>query len=126
MSNLTVPPIPPYTSLKAPPRLTPSISQCTSTLSSLYRITVPSSSRQFIGTFVCIDPQGNLVLDQTTEWEVDLDEEGNVTGRKGEARDVGLVMVPRKWWGRIERLRTEEERAAEFEQRRGTQGCAPS
>ncbi|GAA5870052.1 hypothetical protein JCM1840_003568 [Sporobolomyces johnsonii] len=127
MNPLSVPPIPPYASLKPPPRVTPSISQCTSTLSSLYRVTVPASSRQFIGTFVSIDPQGNLVLDQASECEVHLDDDGTVSQSKGaQPRDVGLVMIPRKWWGKVERLRTDDERAAECEQRRGAQGCAPS
>jgi hypothetical protein len=68
------------------------------------------------------------VLDQAVEYE--LDEQGSV---RGEGREVGLVMVPRKWWTRVERMRTQEEleekwASREEERRKELQqeGCRPS
>ncbi|BGP10186.1 hypothetical protein JCM10049v2_006069 [Rhodotorula toruloides] len=127
-TTTSIPPLPAFQSLKPPPALTPSIQALTSTLGSLYRLTISHTSRQFIGTFVCVDPQGNIVLDQAAEYE--LDEQGSV---RGEGREVGLVMVPRKWWTRVERMRTEEELEEEWasgaEERRKElqqEGCRPS
>ncbi|KAL7341884.1 hypothetical protein BJY59DRAFT_713299 [Rhodotorula toruloides] len=127
-TTTSIPPLPAFQSLKPPPALTPSIQALTSTLGSLYRLTISHTSRQFVGTFVCVDPQGNIVLDQAVEYE--LDEQGSV---RGEGRKVGLVMVPRKWWTRVERMRTEEElevewAAGEEERRKELQqeGCRPS
>ena len=59
-----------------------------------YRISI-STGRTFVGSFLCIDPQGNLILDQTVEYE------GETTD--GPGRDVGMVLIPRKWWSRVER-----------------------
>ncbi|BGP02141.1 Like-Sm ribonucleoprotein (LSM)-related domain protein [Rhodotorula toruloides] len=127
-TTTSIPALPPFNTLKPPPALTLSIAALTSTLATLYRLTVSHTSRQFIGTFVCLDPQGNIVLDQAIEYE--LDSEGGV---KGEGREVGLVMVPRKWWSRVERMRTQEEVEEEWASREGErrkelqqEGCRPS
>ncbi|GAA5965107.1 hypothetical protein JCM3765_004860 [Sporobolomyces pararoseus] len=125
VSTNAIPSIPELSSLKPPPASSPSIDFITSLLGSSIRITVPSTCRQFIGTFVCIDPQGNLVLDQAREWEIELDSETrNVKSRRGEGRDVGLVLIKREIWGKVERLRTEEERMTE--EARQTGQCNPS
>ena len=124
MQDLAIPPLPPYTSLKPPPATSPSIQFLTSLLGTSLRLTVPSTSRQFIGTFVCIDPQGNLVLDQAREWEIES-KEGKVLKRIGQGRDVGLVMIKKEIWGSIERIRTEEE-VGEEAQGQATNGCNPS
>ncbi|GAA5975444.1 hypothetical protein JCM5350_006481 [Sporobolomyces pararoseus] len=122
-----IPPIPELSSLKPPPTCSPSIDFITSLLGSSIRITVPSTSRQFIGTFVCIDPQGNLVLDQAREWETELDqaETGQQSeSRNGEGRDVGLVLIKREIWGKVERMRTEEEKVNDEAKQTGQ--CNPS
>lgn len=121
-----VPNMPPFGTLKPPPARTAAIEALASTLGSLYRITVAHTARQFVGTFVCVDPQGNIALDQAVEYELD--------GQRGApGREVGLVMVPRKWWTRVERMRTQEEveqEMAELEERRRSaaqqEGCRPS
>ncbi|BGP26498.1 N(alpha)-acetyltransferase 38, NatC auxiliary [Rhodotorula toruloides] len=121
----SIPALPPLNTLKPAPVRTPAIEALTSTLGTLYRITVSHTSRQFVGTFVCLDPQGNIVLDQAVELVVD--ERRQV---KGEGREVGLVMVPRKWWTRVERMRTQEEVEDEIfvreEEPRQQDGCRPS
>ncbi|GAA5883731.1 hypothetical protein JCM16303_002342 [Sporobolomyces ruberrimus] len=120
-----IPAVPPYSSLKPAPCSTRPIHDIASLLGTTLRLTVPSTSRQFIGTFVCIDPQGNLVLDQAREWEIDLDGDTQaIHRRKGEGRDVGLVLVKREIWGHVERLRTEEERIRDAQ--RNPNGCNPS
>jgi small nuclear ribonucleoprotein (snRNP)-like protein len=120
-----IPPIPEISSLKPAPTSSPSIDMISSLLGSSIRITVPSTSRLFIGIFVCIDPQGNLVIDQAREWEIELeDEKGTVKRRNGEGRDVGLVLIKREIWGKVERLRTEEEKMRGDED--PTQSCRPS
>lgn len=122
-----IPPLPAFGSLKPRPAMTPAIAALAATIGSLYRVTVAHSSRMFLGTFVCVDPQGNLVLDQTLEFTLGAD--GEVTGDP-QGRDVGLVMIKRKWWTRIERIPTEEEeqRAAyEAELAQADhRGCTPS
>ncbi|GAA5867084.1 hypothetical protein JCM3774_004387 [Rhodotorula dairenensis] len=124
-----VPELPAFGSLKPPPATTPAIAALAATIGSLYRVTVAHTSRTFLGTFVCIDPQGNLVLDQTLEFE--LGPGGEVVGDP-QGREVGLVMIKRKWWTRVERIPTEQEeeeqRAAyEAELARADQrGCTPS
>jgi len=124
MQDSDIPPLPPYTSLKPPPVSSPSIQFLTSLLGTSLRLTVPSTSRQFIGTFVCIDPQGNLVLDQAREWEIELNK-GKLKRRIGQGRDVGLVMIKKEIWGSIERIRAEEE-VGEEAQGQATNGCNPS
>lgn len=121
-----IPNLPPFGPLKPAPARTAAVEALASTLGSLYRITVAHTSRQFVGTFVCVDPQGNIVLDQTVEYELD--------GQRGApGREVGLVMVPRKWWTRVERMTTQEEveeELAEIEKRPRSaaqqEGCKPS
>ncbi|GAA5942828.1 hypothetical protein JCM10213_002963 [Rhodosporidiobolus nylandii] len=120
-TTVDIPPLPPFDSLKPPPAETPSIAALTSVLGSLFRVTVSYTPRLFIGTFVAIDPQGNLVLDQTLEFEVD--EDGLVKGDP-KGRDVGLVMIPRQWWKTVERIKTEEELDAEAREQQ--EGCRPS
>ncbi|GAA5832737.1 hypothetical protein JCM11251_005744 [Rhodosporidiobolus azoricus] len=117
-----IPVLPPFGSHKPAPAQTPTIDALTSTLGSLYRITVSYTPRMFIGTFVAIDPQGNIVLDQALEFEID-EERGFVTGDPA-GREVGLVMVPRKWWRTVERVKTEEE--MDEEARQAGEGCRPS
>jgi small nuclear ribonucleoprotein (snRNP)-like protein len=91
---------------------TPAIAHLTSTLGSTYRVTI-SSGRSFVGSFVCIDPQGNLVLERTTEYEGEVGQ--------GEGRDVGMVLVPRKWWTKVERELLPGEEADEDKA-----GCVPA
>lgn len=71
----------------------PAVAALAKTLDSLYRISI-SDGRVFTGQFVCIDPQGNIVLDRTTE---------AVPGKDVEPRDVGMVLVPKRFWLRVER-----------------------
>lgn len=122
-----IPELPAFGSIKPAPRDTPAIAALQQTLGTLYRVTVAPTARMLLGTFVCIDPQGNLVLDQTLEFE--LDERGDVSGDPS-GRDVGLVMIKRQYWTRVERLLTDEERQAAYEQQLASQGqqqgCAPS
>lgn len=117
-----IPPLPPYHSLKPRPASTPSIDLLTSSLGSLFRITVTHTPRLFIGTFVAIDPQGNLVLDQALEFEVD--ENGAVKGDP-RGRDVGLIMVPKRWWKTVERMKIEAEMDEEV-RKQESEGCRPS
>ncbi|GAA5981045.1 hypothetical protein JCM11641_001438 [Rhodosporidiobolus odoratus] len=119
---LDIPTLPSFDSVKPPPAQTPSILALTSTLGSLYRITVKHTPRLFVGTFVAVDPQGNIVLDQTLEFEVD--DSGSLVGDP-KGREVGLVMVPRKWWKTVERMKSEEEMEAEVNQQQ-KEGCRPS
>ncbi|GAA5945119.1 hypothetical protein JCM3775_000914 [Rhodotorula graminis] len=120
-----LPPLPHYASLKPTPRSTPAIAALEATIGSLYRVTVAHTSRQFLGTFVCIDPQGNLVLDAALELE--LDSEGRVVSDP-RGRDVGLVLIQRRWWTKVERLKSDEELRDELvrAQQAEAQGCAPS
>lgn len=121
-----LPELPPFDSLKPAPRTTPAIAALESTLGSLYRVTVGHTSRQFLGTFVCVDPQGNLVLDAALEFE--LDSGGRIVGDPS-GRDVGLVLIQRRWWTRVERLKSEDEMREELMRAQGqgqAQGCAPS
>ncbi|GAA6056747.1 hypothetical protein JCM3770_005876 [Rhodotorula araucariae] len=121
---LDLPPLPAFSSLKPAPRDTPAIAALQGTLGTLYRLTVSGpTQRQFLGTFVCVDAQGNIVLDAALEFELDAD--GRVQGDPA-GREVGLVMVPRKWWARVERLKTEQERRDELAHVQGQSGCAPS
>lgn len=98
---------------RIPPNHTPAITALTATLGHTYRVSIPSG-RTFQGQFLCIDPQGNLILDQTVEYE------GNEV--KGQGREVGMVLVPKKWWGAIQREVTSEIGGEEEEQK----GCQQS
>ncbi|GAA5906781.1 uncharacterized protein JCM6883_005688 [Sporobolomyces salmoneus] len=118
-----IPPIPAPNSLKPAPASTRSIDFITSLLGSTIRLAVPSTSRQFIGIFVCIDPQGNLVLDQAREWKLDGNQEGNRSSLS-EGRDVGLILIKRGIWGKMERLRTEDEKLRDEANQTGS--CNPS
>lgn len=71
----------------------PSVSALTLTLDSLYRVSV-TDGRILTGTFICIDPQGNLVLDRAVEL---------APGEGEKPRETGLVLVPRRHWVTIER-----------------------
>ncbi|GAA6031568.1 hypothetical protein JCM8097_006525 [Rhodosporidiobolus ruineniae] len=126
MATLTplsdIPTLPPFDSLKPPPAYTPSILSTTALLGSLLRITLTHSPRLFIGAFTALDKQGNLVLDQAVEFELD-EQTGKVVGDP-HGRDVGLVMIPRKWWKTAERCKTEEE--MDEEARQQGDGCRPS
>ncbi|KAK4701551.1 hypothetical protein P7C70_g4678, partial [Phenoliferia sp. Uapishka_3] len=75
------------------PRASPAVGALSKTLDSLYRISIPDG-RIFTGQFVCIDPQGNIVLDRTVEL---APEPGSVP------RDIGIVMVPKRYWVTVER-----------------------
>ncbi|GAA5993073.1 hypothetical protein JCM10908_003091 [Rhodotorula pacifica] len=123
---IEIPPLPAFDTIKPQPITTPAIAALTDTIGSLYRVTVAHTSRLFLGTFVCIDPQGNLVLDQTLEFELGGD--GEIKGDP-QGRDVGLVMIKRKWWTRVERMLTDEERRAAYERQlaqESQRGCTPS
>lgn len=98
---------------RTPPNQTPAIAALTATLGHTYRVSIPSG-RTFLGQFLCIDPQGNLILDQTVEYEGD--------GAQGPGREVGMVLVPKKWWDRVEREVTSELGESEEEQK----GCQQS
>ncbi|GAA6006072.1 hypothetical protein JCM11491_002020 [Sporobolomyces phaffii] len=120
-----IPPLPDYATLTPSPAVTDSIERVAGLLGTALRISVPSTRREFIGTFVCIDPQGNLVLDQAREWEVEVDPAtGAIVKRTGDAdgRDVGLVLIKRAIWGTVERLKSRDERMRDEQQN----GCAPS
>ncbi|GAA6015078.1 hypothetical protein JCM10207_008722 [Rhodosporidiobolus poonsookiae] len=123
MSTAAIPTLPDYGSLKPAPAQTPLVNQLSSTLGSLFRLTTAHTPRMFIGTFVAIDPQGNLVLDETLEFELD-EQTGMLTGDP-RGRDVGLVMVPRRWWKTVERIKTEEEMDAEARAQQDN-ACTPS
>lgn len=98
---------------RTPPNTTSSIAALTSTLGQTYRVSIPSG-RTFLGQFLCIDPQGNLILDQTVEYEGE--------GTQGEGREVGMVLVNKKWWGSVQREVTSELEEGEEEQK----GCQQS
>jgi small nuclear ribonucleoprotein (snRNP)-like protein len=75
------------------------------TLNSTYRIRI-ADGRTFVGSFVCIDPQGNIVLDRALEYVVGVvggsgDEVD--TEELGEGRDVGMVLVKKQYWVKVER-----------------------
>lgn len=72
----------------------------TSTLNTTYKISIPDG-RIFIGTFICIDPQGNIILDRTTEYVKQKIEEEGEEGKKG--REIGMVLIPKKYWMSVER-----------------------
>ena len=121
-----IPTLPAFGSVKPRPVITPAIAALTDTIGSLYRVTVAHTSRLFLGTFVCIDPQGNLVLDQTLEFE--LGQDGEIVGDP-QGREVGLVLIKRKWWTRVERMLTEDERRLAYERQLAESsqgGCTPS
>ncbi|GAA5837074.1 hypothetical protein JCM3766R1_006524 [Sporobolomyces carnicolor] len=117
-----IPAMPSYASLKPAPASTPEIDEITALLGTTIRVSVPSTSRRFVGTFVCIDPQGNLVLDQAIESELDA-ETAKPLAREG--RDVGLVLIKRAIWGKVERLKTEAEMMRDKHDRDPI-GCTPS
>ncbi|GAA6003388.1 uncharacterized protein JCM10292_001565 [Rhodotorula paludigena] len=120
-----LPPLPPFDSLKPPPAQTPAIAALQSLIGTLFAVTVSHTSRQFLGTFVCLDPQGNIVLDAALEFELDA-ETGAIKGDPA-GREVGLVMIPRKWWTRVERVKTDEERHRDaLAAQQEAQGCTPS
>lgn len=84
--------------------ITPKITLA-ATLNSTYRIRI-ADGRTFVGSFVCIDPQGNIVLDRALEYVGGVvgvigDEEG--TQELGEGRDVGMVLVKKQYWVKVER-----------------------
>ncbi|KAL8292343.1 hypothetical protein RQP46_001809 [Phenoliferia psychrophenolica] len=68
------------------------VTALTHTLDSLYRISI-EDGRVFTGQFVCIDPQGNIVLDHATE----------LAPGQSDLRDVGMVLVPKRFWVTVER-----------------------
>jgi len=102
-------------SVDPPPRATPAIAKLASTLGRTYRVTV-QDGRVFVGIFVCIDHDGNLVLDRTSEFEP----RGTKAGERAvldpmyKGRLVGLVLVPRKQWAKveIEDMAEDEERSS--------------
>jgi len=75
----------------------PTVAALAATLSSRYRITTPDQ-RTFSGSFVCVDPQGNFVLDHTIE----LAPPSTITSERGR-RELGLVLIPRRHWVTVER-----------------------
>lgn len=117
--TLETAPQPPSSSAHSP--LSSSLSTFASTLGTLYRVTLNEDAaphrRIFIGQFIAIDPQGNLVLDRTVEFQHDpvtnnvhLESESTGTEQKSTVgRDVGMVLIPRKWWGTVEREWSFEE-----------------
>lgn len=119
------------------PNSTRAIDDLAATLGTLYRVTLSAEAgphrRTFVGTFICVDQQGNLVLDRAVEYEFvgEGTRKGQAVGEPG--RDVGTVLVPRKWWGTVERQMTPQEMDTRFKQefaKRGAEaaesGCAPS
>lgn len=84
--------------INPPPHITAAISALTATLDETYRIKI-TDGRTFIGQFVCLDAQGNLVLDNTIE-RVENHEREEANGD----REVGLVLLKKKWWVKVERL----------------------
>ncbi|KAI5477217.1 hypothetical protein MNV49_006590 [Pseudohyphozyma bogoriensis] len=84
------------------------------TLETLYRVSV-SDGRTFVGSFVAVDQQGNLVLDRAVELSPSSREEGGEKG--GDEREVGLVLLKKEHWVSVEREEKEEEK--------GGIGCLP-
>lgn len=72
--------------------MTPAIHELRATLGTNYRIRI-KDGRTFVGQFLCVDPQGNIVLDCAIEY----------VGQALEGRDVGMVLVPQRWWDSVER-----------------------
>lgn len=77
------------------------------TLGSTYRVTV--TGRTFVGLFACIDAQGNLVLEQTVEYEHDAGDQPPDAAVPQIGRDVGMVLIPRKEWRAVQRQPLPEE-----------------
>ncbi|SCV71427.1 BQ2448_3015 [Microbotryum intermedium] len=105
MSIHPPPPIPPIT----PTRSTQLVS---SMLNESIAVLIASDARLVIGSFTCLDHQGNLVLNETYEYPASGSEKEQgwhkqrrdfpvhrLTSRQ--ARSIGMVMVPRKEWGGV-------------------------
>ncbi|KAF8333977.1 uncharacterized protein EI90DRAFT_3050505 [Cantharellus anzutake] len=60
-----------------------------STLGQFYRVTI-QDGRIFIGAFVCVDKEKNMVLTNTEEFCPDATD-------MTRGRYVGLVMIPWRW-----------------------------
>ena len=83
--------------LNPPPNDTPAIKAIERTLHQRYRFEL-LDGRRLLGQLVCLDKQGNIILDFATEFPP-LDDSAQ---RDREARDVGLILIPKKWWRSIE------------------------
>ncbi|KAM0754036.1 hypothetical protein T439DRAFT_170051 [Meredithblackwellia eburnea MCA 4105] len=77
---------------KAETEAQPAVERLAQTLNTTYRVSV-TDGRTFTGQFVCIDPQGHIVLDKCVE---------TMAGTSGD-REVGLVLVPQRHWVKVER-----------------------
>ncbi|KAK4052483.1 hypothetical protein OIV83_002285 [Microbotryomycetes sp. JL201] len=69
-------------------------------LGTYLRVRISSTGRTFVGQFACIDKQGNLVLEDTTEY---YDATDNQPEYAHTGRHVGMVLVPKRHWKSIER-----------------------
>lgn len=85
--------------LNPPPNDTPSIAAIQRTLRRQYRLQT-LDRRVFTGELVCIDKQGNIILDYATELPPPPEKSGEAELRA--AREVGLVLIPKRWWRSIE------------------------
>lgn len=86
--------------LNPPPNTTTAITAIERTLKQQYRIEI-LDSRVFTGQLVCLDKQGNIILDYATETPPPIGNTGDGESRAGEAREVGLVMIPKRHWKSI-------------------------
>ncbi|SGY60839.1 BQ5605_C007g04492 [Microbotryum silenes-dioicae] len=115
MSIQPRPPIPPITP-------TPFTQLVESFLNQSLAVLVASDARLLVGYFICLDQQGNLVLDNTYEYPAEKDEqeeEGVLPLNRlasQEGRSVGMVLVPRKEWKGVWLHTGEQTADAEKEQ----------
>ena len=65
-------------------------------LNTTYEVTI-TTGRTFVGLFKALDSQGNLVLDHAHEHL-------NSTAPTTSPRQVGLVIIPRRWWHSVHAL----------------------
>ena len=123
------------------------VEELRSMLGSTFRVTINTdtktqTTRTFLGTFSCIDKQGNLVLEQTTEYyynynekhtahsDDDDDDDDSEEGTGAGSRQVGMVLIPKKHWNQIQLVivdnNTHSEVNAEEDQQQQTLDSASS
>ncbi|KAM0790586.1 hypothetical protein ACM66B_004451 [Microbotryomycetes sp. NB124-2] len=103
------------------------VAELRSLLGSYLRVRISSTGRTFVGQFACIDKQGNLVLEDTTEYyddDVHQEPEYSETGRH-----VGMVLIHKRHWQTIDKQLNHEpfgmQRDGHEQQQQGS-SCAPS
>ncbi|KAK4057015.1 hypothetical protein OIO90_001915 [Microbotryomycetes sp. JL221] len=83
------------------------IAQLTKMLGSTWRVTI-TTGRTFIGQFACLDKQGNLVLENTTEYYDQLVDDNMESWSafnefQHQGRHVGMVLIPYRHCKTIEK-----------------------